>query len=95
MRKIARKYETMYIEYGKDPEHDCGQCSNFVRAEYHGRILQKCKGYGLTHSEATDWRQFWCACGMFNKSFDGRKPMIECLSRSYIDNSPIDGQLSL
>ena len=37
MRKIARIYEAMYIEYGKDTEHGCGQCSNFVRGEYHWR----------------------------------------------------------
>jgi len=95
MRKIARKYEAMYIEYGKDTGHGCGECSNFIRSKYHGRILQKCKGYGLSNSEATDWRQSWSACGMFNKSFAGRKPMVDCLTRAAIDNAPIDGQLTL
>ena len=95
MSKKARKYEAMYIVYGKDPDHRCGQCSNFIRFEYRGMNLQKCNGYGLTHSEASDWRQFWAACGMYNKPFEGQRPLIECLTRKATDNSPIEGQMKL
>jgi hypothetical protein len=95
MRKVPRKQEAMYAEFGKDGTHTCGQCSNFISGSYHGRILKKCKGYGLTHSEASDWARNWVACGMFSQPFAERRPMIERMCRKKNDNSPVEGQIGL
>lgn len=92
---MKRKNDAMRQEYGTDYNHKCGECSNFVSGRYHDRILQKCEGYGLKHAEASDWAQKWTACGMFNKSFEGKRPLIECLTRPAADATPIDGQIEL
>ena len=87
----------MHYYFGKDSEnHICKDCSNFVKEQYHTRILQKCKVYGLTHSEATDWAQKYKACGMFNKVWNGNN--IISLKR-YVngkrkDIQQLDGQIT-
>ena len=65
---------------------------------YHDKVLCKCKVYGLTHSEATDWAGRWMACGAFNRAIS-RKPLVREVvperKRKEADNTPIDGQISL
>ena len=53
----VRKIELMHRLFGKaGGMHICKECTNFVRGRYHTKTLQKCKVYGLTHSEASDRR---------------------------------------
>ena len=76
--------------------HICKECTNFVQGKYHNRTLRKCKVYGLTHSEASDWAQKYEACGMFNKDYSGGR-IIECVKRGGFrvrQETPIDGQLT-
>lgn len=58
-----KKIRAMHARFGRS-DGICGDCPHFVRYRYHDRILLKCEAYGLTHSEATDWRVKWSACGM-------------------------------
>lgn len=71
-----RKIDLMHRCFGKCPGHACRECSNLVEGRYHDKILRKCKVYGLTHSEASDWAKRWEACGQFNKPWD-RGPVIQ------------------
>lgn len=95
-----RKIDAMYAEYGPSTCGRCGDWCNFTRGRYHDRYLSKCIAYGLTHSEATDWRAKYLACGLFNKPFDQlspkRRPLIETIKRSAVerDNEPLEGQMS-
>jgi hypothetical protein len=59
--------------------------------------LRKCKVYGITSSEASDWANKYEACGMFNKEWNGN-PIINLVKHSSKKNNEeihIDGQMSL
>jgi len=66
---IAKKIDAMHSRFGF-ADGICGDCPHFLRYRYHDRCLLKCMAYGLTHSEATDWRVKWQACGMKDKEMD-------------------------
>ena len=75
-----RKIDLMHRYFGKCPGHSCRECSNLVEGRYHDKILRKCKVYGMTHSEASDWAKRWEACGMFNKPWS-RGPVMQLVRR--------------
>jgi len=62
------KSERMWQMYGKRSDKTCGDCQNLiirygdVPASYF-----KCKFYGNSGSEATDWRKKYTACGLFKE----------------------------
>lgn len=94
-----RKIDLMHRQFGKCEDHTCRECSNLVEGRYHDKTLRKCKVYGLTHSEASDWAKRWIACGMFNKEYTGG-PIIELVRRSNprppaAVEEPLDGQMML
>ena len=93
-----RKIALMHRLFGVCDGHACRECSNLVKVRYHDRILTKCKVYGLTHREASDWAGRWQACGMFNKTWDKHPVMREVVTerkRKDADNTPLEGQISL
>ena len=67
----VRKIELMHQLFGIYSGRKCADCENFVTGIYHDKKLQKCIVYGMTHSEASDWRQKYDACGMFNREYSG------------------------
>ena len=93
-----RKIDLMHKIFGPAPGHACRECSNLVKGRYHDRILTKCKVYGLTHSEASEWAGRWPACGMFNRAWD-KQPIIRQVAperkQEKVDNTPLEGQISL
>ena len=94
LRKIALMHRLFGIELG----HACRECSNLVKGKYHDRTLCKCRVYGLTHSEASDWAGRWQACGMFNKTWDKQPVMRDVIperKQKEADNTPLEGQISL
>ncbi len=96
MPKCIRKIALMYQMFGKaEGQHICKDCSNFVAGRYHNKIYRKCKVYGLTHSEASDWANKYEACGMFNKEYKGRN-VIEFVKRNCQTHiEPLEGQLTI
>lgn len=93
-----RKIALMQKLFGKRYGQTCRECSNLVKGRYHDRILTKCKVYGLTHSEASDWAGKWQACGMFNQPWDKQPVITEVRperKQKEADNTPLDGQMSL
>lgn len=93
-----RKIALMHKLFGKRYGHTCRECGNLVKGRYHDRILTKCKVYGLTHSEASDWAGRWQACGMFNQPWD-KQPVIKKVrperKQKEADTTPLEGQMSL
>ena len=63
MRKISLVYQ---YSGGCTPFKTCGECSNFEEHRVGNKKVFKCAVYGVSSSEATDWRKGWTACKMFN-----------------------------
>lgn len=71
--KSLRKNEIMYSLFGKRPGHTCRECCNLVKIQAGQRVVRKCKCYGLSASQATDFSEKFEACGLFGKSTAGRQ----------------------
>ena len=93
-----RKIALMHRLFGVCEGHACRECSNLVKGRYHDRTLCKCRVYGLTHSEASDWAGRWQACGMFNRVWNKQPVIREVVperKQKEADNTPLEGQISL
>lgn len=92
-----RKIELMHRVFGKTDGHCCRECSNLTEGNW-GHT--KCKVYGNTSSEASDWAKRWLACGMFNKPYTGG-PIMDLVRRGggkrppEAPEEPLEGQMSL
>ena len=90
----GRKIEAMYRYYGAGPaDKTCGDCDNCIRVTPSDRNYNKCRLYGDTAGESTEWP----ACGMFDKE-SGEIPVIEQLkheSRAAITRTEIEGQIRM
>lgn len=91
----ARKIDAMHILYGTG-EGSCSDCQFFMEGYYHDRKLFKCSVYGVTHSEATDWRKSYLACGLKHSARPDERPVIDRLrgQKTYV-NEQIEGQISM
>ena len=94
MSKPMRKIDAMHERFGVIPGERCENCANLIKGLYNTQFLRKCTVYGATHSEASDWRKRYVACGMFNREYNGN-PIIELVKREREkDEVPIEGQLT-
>jgi hypothetical protein len=67
-RSAVRRLAKMHTLYGHGPEgQTCRDCINLVRTKPHDTGYFKCRLYGFSRSEASDWRQKWAACGRFQQ----------------------------
>jgi len=91
------KIERMYSAYGKSMSGRCGDCPHFLEGYYHDRKYFKCLAYGLSHSEATDWRKKWSACGLIGKPLPvGERPVKERISHVKRGKpETLEGQLTM
>lgn len=92
-----RKIDLMHRIFGKCDGHTCGECSNLV--DYGSNSYKKCRAYGVTSSEASDWAKRWLACGLFNKPW-GDKPIMRLVrptrkDREEAQRIPLDGQIRM
>lgn len=93
-----RKQQLMYKQFGICDGHTCGECSNLIAVRANDRPLHKCRVYGNTSSEASDWAKRWLACGMFNKPWN-KGPLIQLVkpARTKPDEAqrvPLEGQMT-
>lgn len=66
-RSAVRRVATMHTLYGDGPPgQTCKDCKELVRTKPHDTGYFKCRVYGFSASEASDWRQKWAACGKFS-----------------------------
>ena len=90
-----RKIDLMHRTFGKDDAHKCRECSNILRDSYHGRTYIKCRVYGCTNSEASDWVLKWTACGMFGKEYTGN-PIFRMVRPEHNEpHEQIQGQITI
>lgn len=93
-----RKIDLMHHLFGKSEQNKCRDCSNLVCGRYHTKTLRKCRVYGLTHSEASDWTLKYTACGMFNKEYSGH-PIINLVKHNSckikMPEEPLEGQVEM
>lgn len=92
---MIRKIDEMHRRFGVLADKRCEDCSNLIKGKYHGMFLRKCTVYGATHSEASDWRKKYVACGMYCKEWKGVE-IIRTLRHGgmlKLPEQPIDGQM--
>lgn len=93
-----RKIFAMHKRFGTCGAFRCKDCSHFVGGKYHDRQLYKCELYGMTHSEATDWRLSYQACGMFGveQDMDRWVPVLEQIKHESKGPEPqLPGQMDI
>lgn len=98
----GRKIEAMYSAFGVFSGETCKDCPHLVEHLYHGKRYYKCRIYGDSSSEATDWRIKWTACGAFDKMADANaSPIYKRLQYVRVTNPesqivPVcEGQISM
>ncbi len=97
-RMKLRKIAAMYHFYGIDPlSGKCEDCPHFISGEYHGRRYFKCTVYGCSHSESTDWRKSYTACGLIDHDFpENDARVIDILKHDPIlKTEQIPGQMTV
>ena len=90
-----RKIDLMHDLFGF-ADGTCGECSNLVCCIRDNRCY-KCKVYGISSSEATDWALRWQACGLKNKPVNkDRRDVVKlvCPVRKKPE-TPIDRQIGM
>ena len=93
----ARKIDAMHRTYGMNENHQCRDCCNLIGGDYRGKRYYKCKVYGISRSEATDWRLKYTACGAFNIPADKLDvwAVLERVVHERNSESPLEGQMRL
>ena len=94
MTAIIKKIDLMHEMFGTS-DGICAECEHFVKGWYHTQILRKCKIYGLTHSEASDWAKRWAACGLFNKETNHENVIRLVRAERVPPKEPLEGQIGL
>ena len=95
---LLRKIDAMHHYYGRDHcGRKCSECDHLIHGEYHNRTYYKCTVYGCTHSEATDWRKSYPACGLVDHDFpEHDKRIIDVLKHDRIKKTEqIRGQMTM
>jgi len=93
----ARKIDAMHRLFGKQPGLTCWNCPHLTYYEQ-SRRWYKCRLYGFTSSEATNWKKSNIACGMWGKHAEkGFVPVIERLKHTARKkpDKPIEGQVTI
>lgn len=92
------KIDAMHSLFGAVGGATCKICPHLERLRYHDRSYYKCKAYGNTASEATDWRLWYPACTLiFFELAKDHVPVIERLKHGArgCDEKPIPGQMTM
>lgn len=91
----GRKWERMQKKFGLSRAGTCRDCAHFVHYKSCGKTYSKCKIYGISASEATDWKGSAKACGLYpGKPYNGGAIVRE-IERSRKKQENIEGQQSL
>lgn len=92
---VDRKINAMHKRFGICLGKYCRDCDHCISGEWYGKRYHKCELYGMSHSEATDWRLSWIACGMFNKQMDIElfNPVYKTLSHRREPEPQLEGQM--
>lgn len=90
-----KKIDAMHVAFGvSDPERKCSECKYFMEKIWDKKYF-KCRIYGDTNSDATDWRKKYSACGLIDGEYTGA-PILEYTKRrkpTKGEERPVDGQM--
>lgn len=92
----ARKIDAMHERFGMS-SHLCKDCCHLMR-HTRQRNYYKCKAYGLSAAESTDWKISSVACGLYGKPLPPLfVPVLEQIKRELRkqQDAPIDGQMRM
>ena len=94
---IERKIQAMHRRFGTCGVFHCATCPHLITENYHNHIYYKCKLYGLSHGEATDWRLHYQACGMYGVEQDMSHwtPIVVQIKQGPRLVPTIDGQVGM
>ncbi len=65
-RTRSEKLAIMHRRYGRECHHRCSKCIHHI-TKYNDKPYHKCKVYGVSMSEATDFAADGIACGLYDK----------------------------
>lgn len=89
-----RKIDAMHQYYGYGPGR-CGNCPHFITKQF-DRTYYKCRAYGDSNSEATDWRKGWTACGLIGRPFPWDETrVVDRIAPGRPEEKPIEGQTDM
>ena len=72
------KIDLMHLIFGKGNDGEiCKTCCHLQNYGYRNRSYYKCECYGITASEASDWRLKYQACNLHNKPYPFDKTVME------------------
>lgn len=88
----GRKIAAMWDYFGMLEGCYCGNCYHL---EDHG--YWKCRIYGISASEATDWVKGWTACKAYNVQSINRRDIYKTLNVRVHTEAPVqlDGQIGM
>ena len=89
-----KRIEAMHDMFGYANDF-CKNCCHFGEYRYNRKYF-KCKIYGVSSSEATDWRKNWQACGAFNVVTVRERDIYKYLARNKAKkDEPCEGQICM
>ena len=92
-----RKIDAMHKLFGMAPM-ECRECPHLTRVYARAKKYIKCRAYGLTSSEASDWKLSNIACGLIKEKLpENFVPVIERLKHAARPNIdiPVEGQMKM
>lgn len=91
-----RKHGLMYQFFGQ-ADGICKDCKHYISYRYHDYMRRKCEIYGITCSEATDWKAGAKACGLYPDKETDSRDIVKLVrgGKSQQEISQIDGQITL
>lgn len=97
--KTGWKIDAMHTQYGKRSGKLCKDC-DYLCSYTANRRWYKCRMYGVSSSEATDWRLSYVACGLIDhpgQEIDPRYTVLERLKREPPRSCRVvlDGQIEM
>lgn len=91
----TRKIELMHELFGT-ADGKCVECCNLLTMRYHDKTYRKCKAYGVSRAESTDWAMRYQACGLKNRKIEQyRTNVVRLVRPTKASYGADDGQLCL
>lgn len=92
------KIDLMHELFGKGYDGDtCKTCCHLKHSINRNRSYYKCKCYGVTASESSDWRLKYPSCGLYNKPYTWGRTVMEIKKHEGVkkEDVQVKGQMEL
>lgn len=98
---MSKPIEIMHYYFATSKDNHCETCCNLIEMNIGKKTVRKCRAYGITCSNKSDWAKKWQACGLYEKEVnhqvisDTAKRMFSRIGIRYEPPTNIDGQMKL